>query len=132
MSTAAVGRYGVPRTRLHDFHAPRLELLAAAGPDLFAVETIPDTDEAEVLAWRARWINLGLSWKGLEKLGAPGIELLHPSSRDCIRTAHALYAGILDVVERSGYRVLDRRVSVPVGTRLRVALPTYVRARLAR
>jgi homocysteine S-methyltransferase len=44
------GRYGVPRTRLHDFHAPRLELLAAAGPDLLAVETIPDAEEAEVLA----------------------------------------------------------------------------------
>src|SRR5690349_6709156 len=43
------GRYGVPSTRLHDFHAPRLDLLAAAGPDLIAVETIPDTDEAEVL-----------------------------------------------------------------------------------
>jgi homocysteine S-methyltransferase len=43
------GRYGVPRSRLRDFHGPRLELLAAAGPDLFAVETISDTDEAEVL-----------------------------------------------------------------------------------
>jgi len=43
------GRYGVPAARLREFHAPRLELLAAAGPDLFAVETIPDSDEAEVL-----------------------------------------------------------------------------------
>ena len=43
------GRYGVSSTRLRDFHGPRLDLLAAAGPDLFAVETIPDTDEAEVL-----------------------------------------------------------------------------------
>ena len=43
------GRYGVPAARLRDFHAPRLELLAAAGPDLLAVETIPDADEAEVL-----------------------------------------------------------------------------------
>lgn len=43
------GRYGVPPARLRDFHAPRLELLAAAGPDLLAVETIPDSDEAEVL-----------------------------------------------------------------------------------
>jgi homocysteine S-methyltransferase len=34
---------------LRDFHGPRLELLAAAGPDLLAVETIPDSDEAEVL-----------------------------------------------------------------------------------
>ncbi len=43
------GRYGVSSARLRDFHRPRLELLAAAGPDLLAVETIPDTDEAEVL-----------------------------------------------------------------------------------
>ena len=43
------GRYDVPAARLRDFHGPRLELLAAAGPDLLAVETIPDSDEAEVL-----------------------------------------------------------------------------------
>src|SRR5919112_6245851 len=43
------GRYGVPASRLRDFHLPRLELLASAGPDLVAVETIPDADEAEVL-----------------------------------------------------------------------------------
>jgi homocysteine S-methyltransferase len=43
------GRYGRTAAQLRDFHAPRLELLAAAGPDLLAVETIPDADEAEVL-----------------------------------------------------------------------------------
>lgn len=43
------GRYGVSAARLREFHLPRLELLAAAGPDLIAVETIPDLDEAEVL-----------------------------------------------------------------------------------
>jgi len=43
------GRYGVPAARLREFHAPRLELLAEAGPDLLADETIPDSDEAEVL-----------------------------------------------------------------------------------
>ena len=43
------GRYGVSSQVLRDFHGPRLELLANAGPDLLAVETIPDTDEAEVL-----------------------------------------------------------------------------------
>lgn len=43
------GSYGVSSARLRDFHAPRLELLAGAGPDLLAVETIPDADEAEVL-----------------------------------------------------------------------------------
>ncbi len=44
------GRYGVSAARLRDFHGPRLELLLSAGPDLLAVETIPDLDEAEVLA----------------------------------------------------------------------------------
>lgn len=43
------GRYGLSRAELRDFHLPRLELLASAAPDLLAVETIPDVDEAEVL-----------------------------------------------------------------------------------
>ncbi len=43
------GQYGVSAAALRDFHGPRLELLASAGPDLLAVETIPDVDEAEVL-----------------------------------------------------------------------------------
>ena len=43
------GRYGVSRTMLRDFHAPRMELLASAQPDLLALETIPDLDEVSVL-----------------------------------------------------------------------------------
>lgn len=43
------GRYGVGPAVLRDFHLPRLELLIDAGPDLLAIETIPDVDEAEVL-----------------------------------------------------------------------------------
>lgn len=43
------GRYGLAPAQLREFHAPRLELLASAGPDVLAVETIPDVAEAEVL-----------------------------------------------------------------------------------
>ena len=43
------GRYGLSASELRDFHGPRLELLASSAPDLFAVETIPDVDEARVL-----------------------------------------------------------------------------------
>jgi phytoene synthase len=68
----------------------------------------------------------------LYRLAAPGIDLLHPTSRDCIRTALTLYAGILDAVERAGYQVLDRRVAVPLPRRLRVAVPALVSARRAR
>jgi homocysteine S-methyltransferase len=44
------GRYGVPRSRLREFHLRRLELLASEEPDLLAVETVPDLEEVEVLA----------------------------------------------------------------------------------
>jgi homocysteine S-methyltransferase len=43
------GRYGVSAKVLRDFHRPRLELLIAGGPDVLAVETVPDAEEAEVL-----------------------------------------------------------------------------------
>jgi homocysteine S-methyltransferase len=43
------GSYGVTRQELVDFHGPRLEALVAAGPDLFAIETIPSPDEAVVV-----------------------------------------------------------------------------------
>lgn len=43
------GDYGVSRHTLRDFHARRLDVLAVAQPDMFAVETIPDVREAEVL-----------------------------------------------------------------------------------
>jgi phytoene synthase len=62
----------------------------------------------------------------------PGIDLVHPTSRDCLRTAFELYGGILDAVEAAHHQVLDRRVGVPLGRRLRVAVPGLVRARRAR
>jgi S-methylmethionine-dependent homocysteine/selenocysteine methylase len=43
------GRYGLSVAALEAFHAPRLETLAGAMPDLLAMETIPDLDEAVAL-----------------------------------------------------------------------------------
>ncbi|MFF7181066.1 homocysteine S-methyltransferase [Streptomyces sp. NPDC008121] len=43
------GRYGLSVRELERFHRPRVEALVAAGPDVLAVETVPDTDEAEAL-----------------------------------------------------------------------------------
>ena len=62
----------------------------------------------------------------------PGIAMLHPTSRDCMRTAFTLYGEILDAVERAGYQVLTQRVEVPLSRRMRVALPALRRARAAR
>ena len=44
----------------------------------------------------------------------PGIDMLHPTSRDCVRTAFTLYGEILDAVEEAHYQVLTRRVGVPL------------------
>ncbi|MGW9135861.1 homocysteine S-methyltransferase [Streptomyces sp. NPDC055681] len=43
------GRYGLSIRELERFHRPRIEALAAAGPDVLALETVPDVDEAEAL-----------------------------------------------------------------------------------
>ncbi|KAF4409126.1 MULTISPECIES: homocysteine S-methyltransferase [Streptomyces] len=43
------GRYGLSVRELERFHRPRIETLAEAGPDVLALETVPDTDEAEAL-----------------------------------------------------------------------------------
>ncbi|MEU8574156.1 homocysteine S-methyltransferase [Streptomyces asoensis] len=43
------GRYGLGVGELERFHRPRLEVLAAAAPDVLALETVPDADEAEAL-----------------------------------------------------------------------------------
>lgn len=44
-----VGRYGLSVERLAEWHLPRLEILARAGADVLAIETVPDVDEAEAL-----------------------------------------------------------------------------------
>jgi homocysteine S-methyltransferase len=43
------GRYGLSVAALRAWHRPRMEVLASAEPDLLALETVPDADEAEAL-----------------------------------------------------------------------------------
>ncbi|MGW4051932.1 homocysteine S-methyltransferase [Streptomyces sp. NPDC004779] len=43
------GRYGLSVRELERFHRPRVAALAEAGPDVLALETVPDADEAEAL-----------------------------------------------------------------------------------
>jgi homocysteine S-methyltransferase len=43
------GRYGLSVAQLQDWHRPRMEVLAAAGADVLALETVPDVNEAEAL-----------------------------------------------------------------------------------
>ncbi|MGW2186180.1 homocysteine S-methyltransferase [Streptomyces sp. NPDC001719] len=43
------GRYGLSVAELARFHRPRIEALAEVAPDVLALETVPDVDEAEAL-----------------------------------------------------------------------------------
>ncbi|MEU3661588.1 homocysteine S-methyltransferase [Streptomyces sp. NPDC032940] len=52
------GRYGLTVAELERFHRPRLEVLAAAGPDVLALETVPDTDEAAALLRAVRGLGV--------------------------------------------------------------------------
>jgi phytoene synthase len=110
------GRLYLPLADLHAFGVSRANLEAGAITH----------DVRRLLAFeiaRARQ---------LYRDAALGIRLLHPASRDCIRVALAVYERILDEVQRSDYRVLDRRVCVGIGRRASVAAPALVRAWLAR
>ncbi|QES46618.1 phytoene synthase [Streptomyces venezuelae] len=51
----------------------------------------------------------------------PGIGMLDPRVRPCIRTAFRLYGGILDAIARDDYTVLHRRAVVSHGRRAAIA-----------
>ncbi|MFF7335508.1 homocysteine S-methyltransferase [Streptomyces sp. NPDC008150] len=52
------GRYGLSIAELERFHRPRLETLAAAGPDVLALETVPDAVEGAALMRAVRGLGV--------------------------------------------------------------------------
>ena len=85
------GRYGLTVRQLQNWHEPRLQVLAEAGADLLALETIPDIDEAEALLTVVRrlgvpaWLSYTVA-NGRTRAGQPLAE------------AFALAAGIPEIV----------------------------------
>ena len=70
--------------------------------------------------------------RALYAFAEPGVAMLHPTSRESVRTYGRLCAGTLERIERAGYQVLTQRVSVPWQRRWSVTLPAMGRARSAR
>ncbi|MFD7710258.1 phytoene/squalene synthase family protein [Streptomyces sp. NPDC059785] len=70
--------------------------------------------------------------RGVYRDAAPGLAMLDPVARPCIRTAFVLYGAILDAVADDGYSVLHRRAVVPRRRRAAVALDGLVRVAAAR
>ena len=85
------GRYGLSVAQLQDWHRPRLEVLADAGADVLALETIPDVDEAEAL------VNL------VRTLGVPAwlsytVDGTHTRAGQPLADAFAVAAGVPEIV----------------------------------
>jgi len=62
----------------------------------------------------------------------PGLAMLDPVARPCIRTAYLLYRHILDTIAEGGYAVLHRRAVVSRRRRAAVAADGLVRVLAAR
>ena len=67
--------------------------------------------------------------KELEQRSRIGITMLSPEAQPCIETARILYCGIVDAVEGIDYEVFQKRASVSLPRRLRVAVPAWWQAR---
>ncbi|GLY22496.1 phytoene/squalene synthase family protein [Micromonospora sp. NBRC 101691] len=103
------GRTYLPDEDLAKFDVTREDLLAARARGR-GTPKIRDLIEYEVSRAQAHY-----------EAAAPGIVLLDPGSQACMRTAYALYGGILDEVAGQGYDVFTRRALVPGRQRLAVA-----------
>jgi homocysteine S-methyltransferase len=85
------GRYGLSAAELADWHRLRLEVLAATEPDVLALETVPDVDEAEAL------VNV------VGQLGVPAwlsytIDGAHTRAGQPLADAFAVAAGVPEIV----------------------------------
>ncbi|MGN6605936.1 MAG: phytoene/squalene synthase family protein [Jatrophihabitans sp.] len=100
--------------------------------DMFGVDRdrlargVVDESLRNLLAWEIE------RTRDIYRRAEPGIELVHPSSQDCLRTAFTLYGGILDEIEAADYDVFTTRVAVPLRRRGAVAARGLARAYAAR
>ncbi|KOT79710.1 homocysteine methyltransferase [Streptomyces rimosus subsp. pseudoverticillatus] len=85
------GRYGLSVAELERFHRPRLEVLAAAGPDVLALETVPDADEARALLRAVRGLGVP-AWLSFSAAGE------HTRAGQPLEDAFALASDVPEVV----------------------------------
>ncbi|MEV6180200.1 homocysteine S-methyltransferase [Streptomyces sp. NPDC052015] len=85
------GRYGLTVDELERFHRPRLEVLAASAPDVLALETVPDADEAEALLRAVRGLGVP-AWLSYSIAGD------RTRARQPLEEAFALAADVEEVI----------------------------------
>lgn len=107
------------------------DLLGAYGVDRALLRWSRDTGRTDTRVTAALKEFEALT-RGVYRDAAPGLGMLDPVSRPCIRTAFVLYGGILDAVARDGYAVLHRRAAVSRRRRAVVAADGLARVVAAR
>jgi hypothetical protein len=98
------GRYGLSVAELEAFHRPRLEVLAAAGPDVLALETVPDSDEAQALLRAVRGLGVP-AWLSYSVAGGRRRGRGHRGRRQLLRPGGR---GPRDRDGRAGHRQAGR------------------------
>lgn len=107
------------------------DLLAAHGVDRALLEWSRATGARDLRITAALKAAVALT-RGVYRRAAPGLGMLDPVSRPCIRAAFVLYGGILDAVADDGYAVLHHRAVVRRRRRAAVAVDGLVRVAAAR
>ncbi|MFJ7072262.1 phytoene/squalene synthase family protein [Streptomyces sp. NPDC098781] len=96
------------------------DLLAAHGVDRPLLEWSRRTGCPDPRI-RAALVAVEVMTRGVYRVAEPGIAMLDPRVRPCIRTAFTLYGGILDAIAEQDYAVLHTRAVVPRGRRVATA-----------
>lgn len=107
------------------------EELAAFGVDRALLEELRATGGSDPRTERALAHLVAVN-RSIYRAAAPGIALLDPAARSCVRAAFVLYSDILTEIERSGFAVLNQRVVVPRRRRAAIAGPAMFRTMISR
>ncbi|WP_328491795.1 phytoene/squalene synthase family protein [Streptomyces sp. NBC_00414] len=107
------------------------ELLAAHGVDRALLEWSRATGRRDHRITSALTAAAAVT-RDVYRTAAPGLAMLDPVSRPCMRTAFVLYGAILDAVADDGYAVLHRRAVVANRRRAALACDGLIRLAAAR
>ncbi|MFE9332361.1 phytoene/squalene synthase family protein [Streptomyces sp. NPDC006925] len=107
------------------------DLLAAHGVDRELLRWSRATGQRDTRITAALRAALDLT-RQVYREARPGLAMLDPRARPCIRTAFVLYSAILEAVVDSGFDVLHRRAVVPRRHRAALALDGLARSSAAR
>ena len=128
------GRYGLSVRELELFHRPRMEAVAEAEPDVLALETVPDADEAEAMLRAAEgtglplWLSFTVAGeatragqpldeafalvRGNDQVIAAGVNCCDPADADRAVAVAADVTGVPVVVYPNSGEVWDARARV--------------------